>query len=74
MNQLFSNLRFEGDGQILRSMNDLENYAIRAVDGNIGQVKDFYFDDESWVIRCVETRPQPSHHGRQEMDARHALH
>jgi hypothetical protein len=36
---------------MLRSMNDLEQYAIRATDGNIGHVKDFYFDDEAWVIR-----------------------
>jgi hypothetical protein len=36
---------------MLRSMKDLEDYAIRASDGNIGHVKDFYFDDEAWVIR-----------------------
>ena len=36
---------------MLRSMKDLEGYAIRATDGNIGHVKDFYFDDEAWVIR-----------------------
>lgn len=42
---------------MLRSMHDLEDYAIRATDGAIGQVKDFYFDDEAWVIRylIVET-------------------
>ncbi len=42
---------------MLRSMNDLEGYAIRATDGTIGHVKDFYFDDHSWVIRylVVET-------------------
>ena len=38
---------------MLRSMNDLENYAIRATDGNIGHVKDFYFDDQAWVIRYL---------------------
>ena len=36
---------------MLRSMKDLQEYAIRATDGNIGHVKDFYFDDEAWVIR-----------------------
>jgi len=42
---------------MLRSMSDLENYAIRATDGTIGHVRDFYFDDETWVIRylVVET-------------------
>jgi PRC-barrel domain protein len=42
---------------MLRSTNDLEGYAIRATDGDIGHVKDFYFDDEAWVVRylIVET-------------------
>jgi len=42
---------------MLRSMKDLEDYAIRATDGDIGHVKDFYFDDEAWAIRyfVVET-------------------
>jgi hypothetical protein len=38
---------------MLRSMNDLENYAIRATDGDVGHVKDFYFDDRAWVIRYL---------------------
>lgn len=38
---------------MLRSTNELENYAIRATDGTIGHVKDFYFDDERWVIRYL---------------------
>ncbi len=38
---------------MLRTMNDLEDYAIRATDGTIGHVKDFYFDDEMWVIRYL---------------------
>ncbi|MFM9916160.1 MAG: PRC-barrel domain-containing protein [Rhizobacter sp.] len=36
---------------MLRSMKDLENYAISATDGEIGTVKDFYFDDDAWAIR-----------------------
>src|SRR5665213_2117878 len=42
---------------MLRSMKDLEGYAIRATDGDIGHVKDLYFDDDKWVIRylVVET-------------------
>lgn len=38
---------------MLRSTKDLEDYAIRATDGTIGHVKDFYFDDEMWVIRYL---------------------
>ena len=42
---------------MLRNLKDLENYAIRATDGDIGHVKDFYFDDEAWAVRylIVET-------------------
>ncbi|PRC91065.1 PRC-barrel domain-containing protein [Solimicrobium silvestre] len=36
---------------MLRSLIDLNEYAIHATDGNIGHVKDFYFDDEGWAIR-----------------------
>lgn len=38
---------------MLRSMNDLEDYAIEATDGSIGHVKDFYFDDQAWVVRYL---------------------
>lgn len=38
---------------MLRSMDDLLDYGIRATDGDIGHVKDFYFDDHSWVIRYL---------------------
>ena len=38
---------------MLRTVNDLMGYAIRATDGDIGHVKDFYFDDKTWVVRYV---------------------
>jgi uncharacterized protein YrrD len=38
---------------MLRSTKDLEGYAIRATDGIVGHVKDFYFDDKAWVIRYL---------------------
>jgi hypothetical protein len=42
---------------MLRNVTDLEDYGIGATDGPIGHVRDFYFDDEVWVIRylVVET-------------------
>ncbi len=42
---------------MLRNVKDLRGYAIRATDGIIGHVDDFYFDDEAWTIRylVVET-------------------
>ena len=38
---------------MLRSIKTLEKYTIGATDGTIGKVKDFYFDDEAWVIRYL---------------------
>lgn len=35
---------------MLRSMKELEEYTVGATDGDIGQVKDFYFDDATWII------------------------
>jgi sporulation protein YlmC with PRC-barrel domain len=42
---------------MLRNVKDLRGYAIRATDGVIGKVDDFYFDDEDWGVRylIVET-------------------
>ncbi len=42
---------------MLHELKKLEGFTIGATDGNIGKVKDFYFDDETWVIRylIVET-------------------
>lgn len=36
---------------MLRNLKDLEHYKISATDGAIGHVKDFYFEDDAWVIR-----------------------
>jgi len=36
-----------------RSLNDLVGYTIRANDGDIGKVSEFYFDDQGWTIRYV---------------------
>ena len=38
---------------MLRPLKYLENYTIRATDGEIGHVKDFYFDDDVWVVRYL---------------------
>jgi hypothetical protein len=42
---------------MLRNVSDMESLQIGAIDGNVGRVTDYYFDDESWVIRyfVVET-------------------
>ena len=36
---------------MLRSTKQLYEEKLRASDGDIGHVKDFYFDDEKWVVR-----------------------
>jgi hypothetical protein len=38
-------------------MQELQDYAIGATDGEVGHVRDFFFDDQEWVIRylVVET-------------------
>jgi sporulation protein YlmC with PRC-barrel domain len=38
---------------MLRNIKDLIGFRIAAKDGEIGKVKDFYFDDETWTIRYL---------------------
>jgi uncharacterized protein YrrD len=38
---------------MLRNLKSLQNRTIAATDGNVGEVKDFYFDDAAWVIRYL---------------------
>lgn len=47
----------------LRSANEVNGYGIEAVNGTIGHVEDFIFDDESWALRyfVVDTRKWLSH-------------
>jgi uncharacterized protein YrrD len=35
---------------MLRNVKDLEGFKIEATDGDLGSVKDFYFDDAAWVL------------------------
>jgi hypothetical protein len=32
---------------------ELQNYTIGATNGTVGHVRDLFFDDKSWVIRCL---------------------
>jgi hypothetical protein len=38
---------------MLHSAKELEKYSIVATDGAIGDIKDFYFDDEAWAVRYL---------------------
>src|SRR5664279_986053 len=42
----------EGDS-MLRSISQLYGNKLAASDGEIGHVKDFYFDDQNWVVRYL---------------------
>jgi hypothetical protein len=36
---------------MLRSIADLQGAALTATDGAIGEVEEFYFEDETWTVR-----------------------
>lgn len=38
---------------MLRSTKELQNYVLRAGDGEIGRCKDFLFDDVQWIVRYM---------------------
>jgi hypothetical protein len=38
---------------MLYRMSEIEGYSLRATDGTIGSVIDFYFDDATWAVRYV---------------------
>ena len=38
---------------MLRSVSDLKQFTIAAMDGSLGSVSDLYFDDRSWAVRYL---------------------
>lgn len=40
---------------MLHNTSDLYGHKLAATDGDIGHIKDFYFDDKTWVIRYLVT-------------------
>ena len=38
---------------MLRKAKDLSGYTLGARDGEIGKVREFYFDDQSWTVRYL---------------------
>ena len=43
---------------VLRSLKDLEGFKINASDGQVGRVRDFYFDDARWRVRYLVANTQ----------------
>lgn len=58
---------------MLHSMKQLYGAKLGASDGNIGHVKDFYFDDQNWVIRYVIADTGSWLSGRQVLISPHAI-
>ncbi len=54
-------LRGAGEGAALRAHENLVKYGhkLAALDGEIGSVKDFYFDDKTWTIRYLVADTEP---------------
>jgi hypothetical protein len=38
---------------MLRSSKEMEGFTIKAIDGDIGNLHEFYFDDHTWIIRYI---------------------
>jgi hypothetical protein len=58
---------------MLRSVKQLYGDKLGASDGEIGHVKDFYFDDEDWVVRYVVADTGSWLSGRKVLISPHAL-
>jgi hypothetical protein len=58
---------------MLRSIKQLYGDKLGASDGEIGQVKDFYFDDQNWVVRYLVADTGSWLAGRQVLISPHAF-
>lgn len=58
---------------MLQSITQLYGAKLCALDGKIGHVKDFYFDDQSWVIRFLVVDTGSWLSGRQVLISPHSL-
>ena len=58
---------------MLRSLKRFYGEKLGALDGVIGHVKDFYFDDRTWAVRYLVTDTGSWLPGRQVLIAPHAF-
>jgi hypothetical protein len=58
---------------MLRSIKQLYGDKLGALDGEIGHVKDFYFDDQNWAVRYVVAETGSWLTGRQVLISPHSL-
>jgi sporulation protein YlmC with PRC-barrel domain len=52
---------------------DLRGYSVKATDGEVGEVTDFLFDDQSWTVRYAVIDTRRWLPGRKVLIARHLL-
>jgi uncharacterized protein YrrD len=58
---------------MLRNLREIEGFAIGATDGDIGIVKDFYFDDDTWVLRYFVVETGTWHDNRRVLISPYAI-
>jgi uncharacterized protein YrrD len=58
---------------MLNKAKTLKGYTLHALDGEIGRVKDFYFDDRHWTVRYLVAETGNWLTGRQVLISPHAL-
>src|SRR5579862_8544182 len=58
---------------MIQSIKQLYGAKLGAVDGEIGHVKDFYFDDQNWAVRYLVADTGSWLPGRQVLLSPHAL-
>ena len=58
---------------MLESIKQLYGNKLGVLDGTIGHVKDFYFDDQSWVVRYLVADTGSWLPGRQVLISPHAF-
>ena len=59
---------------MLQNIKDLEGFAVGAIDGEFGTIKDFYFDDQHWTIRYIVVKAGGWLSGRKVLISPNALH
>ena len=58
---------------MLQNVKKLKGYKLEALDGEIGRVKDFYFDDQRWTIRIFVADTVSWLPGKQVLISPHAV-
>jgi len=69
----YEKIKYERDVIMLNKAKTLKNYKLSCIDGEIGKVKEFYFDDHFWAIRYLIVNTGNWLTGRQVIISPYAL-